>query len=155
MPDQRPTLHRLSLRIYYEDTDFSGAVYHANYLRFLERARTEWVRGTGFDQRAAFDGTPPTNFIVKRLSIEYLRPARMDDVITVETRLIEARGASLVLAQNVLRGEERLVEARVTVASLSGGRPARLPRLIREALPKSGVPKGGVPKSGVPKSGLG
>src|SRR5580693_4395169 len=110
-PHSRQTLHSLTLRVYYEDTDFSGAVYHANYLRFLERARTEWVRGTGFDQRAAFEATPSTNFVVKRLSIEYLRPAFMDDVITVETRLIEARGASLLLAQRVLRGEDRLVEA--------------------------------------------
>jgi acyl-CoA thioester hydrolase len=135
MPDRHPSLHKLSLRVYYEDTDFSGAVYHANYLRFLERARTEWVRGTGFDQRAAFQATPPVSFIVKRLSIEYLRPAHMDDVITVETSLIEARGASLALAQRAWRGEDLLVEARVTVASLSGGRPVRLPRPILEALP--------------------
>jgi acyl-CoA thioester hydrolase len=135
MPRQPPTLHSLSLRIYYEDTDFSGAVYHANYLRFLERARTEWVRGTGFDQRAAFESTPSTSFVVKRLSIDYQRPAFMDDVITVETRLIEARGASLLLAQRILRRVERLVEAQVLVASLAGGRPVRLPQLIREALP--------------------
>jgi acyl-CoA thioester hydrolase len=130
-----PSLHSLTLRIYYEDTDFSGAVYHANYLRFLERARTEWVRGTGFDQRAAFAATPPLSFVVRRLSIDYLKPAFMDDVITVETRLIEARGASLLLSQDVLRGVERLVEAKVLVASLAGGRPTRLPREIVEALP--------------------
>jgi acyl-CoA thioester hydrolase len=135
MPDDRhPVLHRLSLRVYYEDTDFSGAVYHASYLRFFERARTEWLRGIGFDQRTAFAAIPPVSFVVKRLSIDYLRPAHMDDVIGVETSLIEARGASLVLAQHGLRGEEMLVEARVTVVSLSGGRPVRLPRPILRAL---------------------
>ncbi len=76
MPDDRhPVLHRLSLRVYYEDTDFSGAVYHASYLRFFERARTEWLRGIGFDQRTAFAAIPPLSFVVKRLSIDYLRPA--------------------------------------------------------------------------------
>ena len=128
-------LHVFPIRIYYEDTDFSGFVYHANYLRYMERARTEWVRGTGFDQSAAFGASPPVSFIVKRLSMEYLRPARMDDLIEIETRLVEARGASLALAQIILRGDETLVTGDVTVVSLAAGRPARLPRLIREALP--------------------
>lgn len=144
--DQRrnPKLHVFSIRIYYEDTDFSGFVYHANYLRFMERARTEWVRGTGFEQSAAFAASPPISFIVKRLSLEYLRPARMDDVIAVETRLVEARGASMALAQAILRGDETLVTAEVTVVSLAAGRPARLPRLIREALPGGSSPHGGI-----------
>ena len=126
--------HSLSLRIYYEDTDFSGAVYHASYLRFFERARTEWLRDMGFDQRTAFEARPPVTFVVTRLSIEYRRPAQMDDVITIDTDLIEARGASLVLAQRASRGEEVIAEAEITVASLSGGRPVRLPRAITQAL---------------------
>jgi acyl-CoA thioester hydrolase len=130
-----PILHSLALRVYYEDTDFSGAVYHASYLRFFERARTEWVRRTGFDQKAAFEATPSIVFVVRRMSIDYLRPAFMDDLITVETRLIEARGASLHLWQRALREDELLVDAKVLVASLAGRRPTRLPREILEAVP--------------------
>ena len=133
---ERP-LHRFSLRIYYEDTDFSGAVYHASYLRFFERARTEWLRALGFDQRAAFEARPPVTFVVTRLSIAYRRPAHMDDVITMETELLELRGASLVLAQRALRGEEILAQAEVTVAAIRGGRPVRLPRVIAAALTPS------------------
>jgi len=133
-PSPPSVLHRMRLRIYYEDTDFSGAVYHASYLRFLERGRTEWLRELGFDQRTAFEATTRIAFVVRRLSIDYLRPARMDDVVSIETGLREARGASLVLAQGVRREEERLVEAQVTVAALAAGRPVRLPARIREAL---------------------
>src|SRR5689334_4538384 len=116
MADRQRLLHRYELRIYYEDSDFSGAVYHASYLRFFERGRTEWLRGTGFDQRAAFEAKPPLTFVVTRLAIAYLRAARMDDAITIDTRLRQARGASLVLAQRALRGAELLAEAEVTVA---------------------------------------
>ena len=133
-PDAPHVLHRLTLRVYYEDTDFSGAVYHASYLRFMERGRTEWVRSTGLDQRAAFAAEPSLAFVVRRLSIDYLKPAFMDDIVTVETRLIEARGASLDLEQCVLRGEQLLVTAKVLVASLANGRPTRLPEKIVAAL---------------------
>ncbi|MBV8961980.1 MAG: tol-pal system-associated acyl-CoA thioesterase [Hyphomicrobiales bacterium] len=132
MVDRR--LHSLSLRIYYEDTDFSGAVYHASYLRFFERGRTEWLRDLGVDQGTAFEARPPVTFVVTRLSIAYRRPAHMDDVITIRTQLVELRGASLVLAQRASRGAEVVAEAEVTVASLSGGRPVRLPRAIAEGL---------------------
>jgi acyl-CoA thioester hydrolase len=127
-------LHQLTLRIYYEDTDFSGFVYHANYLRFMERGRTEWLRALGMDQRAAFDLSTPLAFVVRHMSIDYLRPALMDDVVEVATGLIEMRGASLELTQRVRRGEETLVDARVRIACVSGGKPVRLPRLLREAL---------------------
>ena len=140
MADRQGVLHRYELRIYYEDTDFSGAVYHASYLRFFERGRTEWLRGTGFDQRAAFEAKPPLTFVVTRLAIAYLRPAHMDDVITIETHLAEARGASLVLAQRALRGADVLAEAEVTVASLSGRRPVRLPQAIAQALGTAPAP---------------
>src|SRR6516225_3980419 len=96
MADRTSSLHTYELRIYYEDTDFSGAVYHASYLRFFERGRTEWLRGTGFDQRAAFEAKPPVTFVVTRLSIGYSRPAYMDDVIMIETRFVEARGATIL-----------------------------------------------------------
>jgi acyl-CoA thioester hydrolase len=141
MTNAHPILHRLTLRIYYEDTDFSGATYHASYLRFMERARTEWVRETGFDQRAAYEASPSVTFVVRRIAIEYHKPAFMDDLITVETALIEARGASLNLLQGIRRGEELLVEAKVLVASLGGGRPTRLPPKILAALPAKTSPQ--------------
>ena len=134
MAERQSALHRYKLRVYYEDTDFSGTVYHASYLRFFERGRTEWLRGAGFDQRAAFAAKPPLSFVVARLTIAYLRPAHMDDLLTIETDLLEARGASLMLAQRARRGEEVLANAEVTVASLSGGRPVRLPQAISQAL---------------------
>jgi acyl-CoA thioester hydrolase len=128
------TVHRLEIRVYYEDTDFSGFVYHASYLRFMERARTEWLRGLGINQRATFAMTPPVAFLVRRMAIEYTKPARMDDEVVVETELGELRGASLLLVQRVMRGGDLLVTARVTVAALSGGRPTRLPIRFRAAL---------------------
>ena len=134
--EARP-LNLLTFRIYYEDTDFSGFVYHANYLRFMERGRTEWLRELGVDQRSAFAMSPPLAFVVRRMRIDYLRPALMDDLVTVETGLAELRGASLDLTQRVRRGDDLLVEALVTVACLLGGKPARLPRLIRDAVAAS------------------
>src|SRR5918994_7753507 len=94
-------VHRFPVRVYYEDTDFSGAVDHASYLRFLERGRTEFLRLAGIDQSALHAGGAGLHFAVRRLSIDYHRPARMDDVLTVETRAAEIRGASLVLAQGI------------------------------------------------------
>jgi acyl-CoA thioester hydrolase len=142
MADRTSSLHTYELRIYYEDTDFSGAVYHASYLRFFERGRTEWLRGTGFDQRAAFEAKPPVTFVVTRLSIGYSRPAYMDDVIMIETRFVEARGATILLCQRALRGTQLLAEGQITVAALSGGRPRRLPRAILQALDLLPIPSG-------------
>ncbi len=120
-------LHRLSIRIYYEDTDFSGVVYHANYLRFLERGRTEWLRSLGIDQAALFSGDAPLAFAVTRMALDFRRPAVMDDLVDVATGLAEVGGASLVLSQRLLRGEQLLVEASVRVAAVSRGRAVRLP----------------------------
>ena len=89
--------HLLPLRVYYEDTDFSGVVYHASYLRFMERGRTELLRATGVDQSALHGAEEGLSFAVRRMTIDYLRPARMDDVLTIETRTGEIRGASLVM----------------------------------------------------------
>lgn len=123
--------HRFELRVYYEDTDFSGVVYHASYLRFMERGRTEWLRAIGLDQGAIHAGAAPFAFVVRRMTIDWLKPARMDDVLTVETRVAELGGASADLVQTVLRGAERLVEAQARIACVAGGRPRRLPEALR------------------------
>ncbi|HLW93717.1 MAG TPA: tol-pal system-associated acyl-CoA thioesterase [Roseiarcus sp.] len=124
---------RLALRVYYEDTDFSGRVYHASYLRFLERGRTEWLRARGFEQRdMAAEGS--IVFVVRRLAIDFLKPAAMDDLLTVETRPAAIGAASIDFAQIILRGEERLAAATVSVAALRAGRPARLPKEMRARL---------------------
>lgn len=126
--------HRLAIRVYYEDTDFSGVVYHANYLRFLERGRTELLRATGIDQSMLHAETRGFAFVVRRMAIDYLRPARMDDVIEVETTSREVRGASLRLSQRILRDGEVLVAAEVQVAAVAGGRPVRIPDGLRARL---------------------
>jgi acyl-CoA thioester hydrolase len=131
--------HLLPVRVYYEDTDFSGVVYHASYLRFLERGRTELLRATGVDQSALHGSDEGLSFAVRRMTIDYLKPARMDDVLTIETRAEEVRGASLVIAQRVLRGAEVLVTADVRVAAIARGRPARIPDDLRTLL----EPRGG------------
>ena len=125
--------HRFACRVYYEDTDFAGIVYYANYLRFIERARTEWVRTLGIDQGRLRDETGVV-FAVRRVEADYLVPARFDDLLTVETVVEEVRGARIVVVQTVLRDEARLFTARVTLAAVtSGGRPARLPAVLRDA----------------------
>ena len=134
----REGVHLLPVRVYYEDTDFTGVVYHASYLRFMERGRTDFLRLLGVDHRALFEETekeaPGFAFVVRAMQIEFLKPARMDDLLTVETRQVEVRGASLTLAQRVLRGDEVLVEAQVRVAFISGGRARRIPQALRVAL---------------------
>lgn len=127
-------MHRFAVRVYYEDTDFSGVVYHANYLRFLERGRTEMLRSLGVDQAALFAGDVPTAFAVARMELDFRRPARMDDLLDVETRVAGTGGASLNLLQRLLRGSDLLVEARVRVAAVSGGRATRLPPGLLAAL---------------------
>jgi acyl-CoA thioester hydrolase len=121
-------VHRFPVRVYYEDTDFSGVVYHAGYLRFLERGRTEMLRALGVDQASLFAAEPPLGFAVARMEIDFRRPARMDDLLDIETRVTEVGGASLTLDQRLTRGGEVLVEAVVRVAAVSRGRAARLPR---------------------------
>jgi acyl-CoA thioester hydrolase len=126
--------HRLPVRVYYEDTDFSGVVYHANYLRFLERGRTELLRSAGVDQSILHAEPGGIIFAVRRMSLEYVRPARMDDLLTVETGTSEIRGASLRMSQRILREDIMLLTAEVHVAVLAGGKPARLPDEIRRLL---------------------
>ena len=132
-PDGTPS-HRLSVRVYYEDTDFSGFVYHASYLRFLERGRTEMLRDLAGNQSALHRDAQGLVFVVRRMSLEFLTPARMDDLLTVVTRTRELRGASMQLIQHVCRGDERLVAAEVTVACVREGRAVRLPEALRRQL---------------------
>jgi acyl-CoA thioester hydrolase len=120
----------LWVRVYYEDTDFSGRVYHASYLRFLERGRTEWLRGRGFGHRELAE-TSGVAFAVRSLQIEYLAPALMDDLLRVETSVAAAGGASIEFRQRVLRGDKELVTALVRAAAIRDGRPVRLPASLR------------------------
>ncbi|HLQ93821.1 MAG TPA: tol-pal system-associated acyl-CoA thioesterase [Xanthobacteraceae bacterium] len=130
--------HVMPVRVYYEDTDFSGAVYHASYLRFMERARTNYLRLLGADQRGLFEQTaqeaPGFAFVVRSMQIEFLKPARMDDVLQIETVPDEVKGASIVLCQRVMRGQDVLIEARVRVAFVSGGRARPIPKPLRVAM---------------------
>lgn len=122
--------HRLAVRVYYEDTDLAGVVYYANYLRFIERARTEWARGRGVDQGRLREAEGVV-FAVRRVEADFLRPARFDDLLEVETAPEAATGARLVLRQRVLRGEALLFDARVTLVAMGeDGRPRRLPRAM-------------------------
>jgi acyl-CoA thioester hydrolase len=126
--------HDLTIRVYYEDTDFSGVVYHANYLRYLERGRTEFLRAADVHQRDLHAGEHRIAFVVRQMTIDWLKPALMDDLIRVETRSTELRGASIRLSQRILRGDEVLLTAEVLVAAVSGGRPARLTPELRGKL---------------------
>ena len=139
--------HVFVVRVYYEDTDFSGIVYHANYLRYMERGRTNYLRLLGNDHRALFQETeseaPGFAFVVRSMTIEFLKPARMDDVLEVLTEPEEVRGASIALRQSILRGAELLVEARVRVAFVSGGRARPIPKPLRLAMKADQEPGGG------------
>ena len=130
--------HHMQVRVYYEDTDFSGIVYHANYLRFMERGRTNYLRLLGADHRALFEETqneaPGFAFVVRSMNLEFLKPARMDDLLDVVTRPVEVKGASILLAQEVLRGADVLIEAKVRVAFVSGGRARPIPKPLRIAM---------------------
>jgi len=126
--------HRLTLRVYYEDTDFGGVVYYANYLKFIERGRTEALRARGVDQ-GRLKAEQGLAFVVTRVGIDYRRPAAFDDLLTVETRLARLGGASVVMEQRVARGETTLAEAEVMLALVdASGRTARLPPALRRAL---------------------
>src|SRR5580704_13915489 len=130
--------HVQRLRVYYEDTDFTGIVYHANYLRFMERGRTNYLRVIGAEHRALFAATeeeaPGFAFVVRSMAIEFLKPARMDDVLEVFTAPEAVKGASVLLRQQVRRGEDLLVEAEVRVAFVSGGRAKPIPKPLRQAM---------------------
>src|SRR5262249_24922640 len=134
----RPGRQVMAIRVYYEDTDFTGVVYHASYLRFMERGRSNYLRLLGADQRALFAETeqeaPGFAFVVRSMRIEFLKPARMDDVLDIITETNEVKGASVVLHQRVMRGDDLLVEADVKVAFVSGGRARPIPKPLRIAM---------------------
>jgi acyl-CoA thioester hydrolase len=122
-------VHLLMQRVYYEDTDFSGAVYHARYLHFMERARTDYLRCLGVEQSTLFDTSDEgLAFMVHRMEIDFKAPARMDDVVSVLTRTEKAGGAKMVLQQEIRRADQLLIGAKVVIAVVNrNGRPRRLP----------------------------
>lgn len=123
--------HTLPIRVYYEDTDMAGIVYYANYLRYIERARSDWVRGLGIDQNAM--KAQGLVFAVRRVEADYLMPARLDDELVVETEVVQVTGARLVMDQVVRRGKDRLFHAIVTVVVITEtGHPARMPAKLRQ-----------------------
>jgi len=130
--------HVMPVRVYYEDTDFTGIVYHANYLRFMERGRSNYLRLLGANQRALFDQAeqeaPGFAFVVRSMQIEFLKSARMDEVVDVVSEYVEIKGASILLRQEVRRGDELLATAQVRVAFVSNGRARPIPKPLRIAM---------------------
>ena len=136
--EMRDGRHTMAVRVYYEDTDFTGIVYHANYLRFMERGRTNYLRLIGADHRALFEETekeaPGFAFVVRAMTIDFLKPARMDDLLDIVTAPEEVKGASITLKQQCRRGEDILCEASVRVAFISQGRARPIPKPLRVAM---------------------
>ncbi len=125
------TGHRLAARVYYADTDFSGVVYHARYLEFLERGRSDFLRMAGVHHTELADGKHGERiaWVVRRMEIDFVSPARIDDILTVDTRTLEISGARVTMAQTLSRGAELLVKARVEAAIIGeSGRPRRFPK---------------------------
>lgn len=122
--------HEFTLRVYYEDTDLAGLVYYANYLKFIERARSEYVRELGIDQAAMKEGG--LVFAVSRVEADYIQPAKYDDLLVVRTSVTRKTAARLTLTQEIRRNDTRLFEAVVTIVCLDEtGRPQRLPAGFR------------------------
>lgn len=126
--------HRLTLRVYYEDTDLAGIVYYANYLKYIERGRTEYVREAGIDQ-VRLKANEGIVFAVRRIEADYIAPAKFDDLLDVVTQVESMTGARIIMRQGIERAGEVVFEALVTLVALSeNGRPARLPAEIRQTL---------------------
>jgi acyl-CoA thioester hydrolase len=134
----RDGVHHQQVRVYYEDTDFSGIVYHASYLRFMERGRTNYLRLIGADHRALFEQAAAEAlgfaFVVRHMSIDFRKPAFMDDLLDIVTTPKDVKGASVTLHQEVRRGDDMLVRADVQVAFVSGGRARPIPKPLRVAM---------------------
>src|SRR3979411_1626784 len=130
--------HQMAVRVYYEDTDFTGIVYHASFLRFMERGRTEYMRLIGAGHRELFEQAateaPGFAFVVRSMRIDYRKPARMDDVLEIVTEPEDVKGASVTVLQRVTRDGEVLVEAHVRVALVAGGRARPIPKPLRLAM---------------------
>ena len=118
--------HLLPVRVYYEDTDFTGLVYHANYLRFFERGRSDFLRAAGVGHAELLEAEPPLAFVVAEMNIRFLKPARIDDALAVRTRYEAVRGPRLIIEQTITRGDEVLCTASVTAVCIHlDGRPRR------------------------------
>ena len=130
--------HHMQVRVYFEDTDAGRIVYHANYLRFMERGRTNFLRLLGTHQRGlieeAQDEAPGFAFVVRSMQIDFFKPAFLDDALDIVTKTQEVKGASITLLQQCMRREELLVEASVRVAFISGGKAQRIPKALRLAM---------------------
>lgn len=138
--------HVLPVRVYFEDTDAGGVVYHASYIRYCERGRTDFLRLLGTDARGMIDGSDskePAAFVVRRMLCDFVRPGRMDDLLEVETRVKELGGASVTLNQVVSKNGGRIFEADVTVVLVSmAGKPLRLTDRIRSAFEAHAAARG-------------
>lgn len=130
--------HHMRVRVYFEDTDAGQIVYHANFLRFMERGRTNYLRLLGTSQqellKEARNDAPGFAFVVRSMSIDFLKPAVLDDLLDVITVSQEVKGASITLLQECKRGDDLLVTARVRVAFISGGKAQRIPKALRLAM---------------------
>lgn len=134
-------VHLLPVRVYWEDTDAGGIVYHASYIRFMERGRSEFLRALGLDQSRMQAGEAPLLFVVRRMAVDFLKPAKLDDLLTVETEAASLNGVRMEVRQAIRRDETVLIEARVTVVSVGAdGRPRRMPAATRARL---GAPAAG------------
>jgi acyl-CoA thioester hydrolase len=136
--DDKGRCHVLPIRVYFEDTDFSGLVYHGSYVRWCERGRSDFLRLIGSDHRALLEGAAgrePAAFVVRRMTLEFLRPARIDDVLEVRTRVKETTAATLTLDQRISHGGRDIFTAEVMVVLVSqSGKPLRLSSALRDAL---------------------
>jgi acyl-CoA thioester hydrolase len=142
-PSQPPQPFSWPVRVYYEDTDAGGVVYYANYLAFMERARTEWLRVLGFEQ-PEIAGTHGVLFVVRTVHVDYLKPSRFNDSLQVTVEVVNVGGSRIRFLQQVLRGNEEVARAEVDVVCVDSGgfRPARMPRGMREKIEKTGTGTG-------------
>ncbi|HWD57413.1 MAG TPA: tol-pal system-associated acyl-CoA thioesterase [Stellaceae bacterium] len=144
--------HEFPLRVYYEDTDAAGMVYHANYLKFAERGRSEMLRSLGFPHRK-LGGEDGVGFAVRRCTIDYLAPARLEDALTVVTTLTDIGAATLKARQEIRRDGELLADLDILVACIGrDGRPRRLPSALRAALSSEGRASEGRASEGLPRA---
>ena len=125
--------HQLPVRVYYEDTDFTGLVYHANYVRYFDRGRSDFLRLIGADHSLLLDRADPAAFVITRLEVDYVRPARIDDALLVRTTYDTFRGAKLTIRQSISCGADTLARATVSAACIDlSGRPRRPPSVLVE-----------------------
>ena len=128
-------IHNFTIRVYYEDTDIGGVVYYANYLKFMERARSEMLRNLGIDQAEMLDYNKPedVSFVVKRVEIDFKHPAKFDDQLIVKSEIIKLGGASVIIKQDVKKNDQILVTGMIKIAAIGqDAKPKKLPKSIKE-----------------------